>query len=192
MIYETDTNRVLVWDNAAWVMIADTDQPNGLWRIDSKTLTGSAVDFTGCFTADYDIYKVFFYNVRASSNVTDFGMRLLVDTTPAITNYANERFSVQGATIGSAGSSLTYARVGYLGSQTTSPSNYETTIYNPFSVLYTSFVSVGVYNDDLNNAAYMENNNVLHKTATAYSGLRIYKDSGTFNGGTVVMFGVRT
>jgi hypothetical protein len=191
MIYETDTHRVLIWDNSAWVMIADTDQPNGLWRIDSKTLTGSAVDFTGCFTSDYNVYKLYFYNVRASTP-SDFGIRFLDGTTPAITNYSNQRLAVQTSSVAGIGATLTYGRIGFLGSNTTSPSNYETTIYNPFTAIYSSVVSLGQYTDDTNNIAFMENNAVLHKTATAYSGLRIYKDSGTFNGGTVVMFGVRT
>jgi hypothetical protein len=36
VIYETDTNRVLVWDNSAWVMVLDTDQPPGLQLIKTQ------------------------------------------------------------------------------------------------------------------------------------------------------------
>jgi len=180
---------VLVSDgagSAAWS--ADT----GLWRIDSKALTGSAVDFVGCFTSDYNIFKVFFYNVRASVSGTDFGVRLLAGTTPAITNYSNQRLAVQTTSVVGISTTLTYARTGFLGSNTTSPSNYEVTIFNPFTAIYTTVNSVGQYTDDTNNIAFMENNLTIHRTAASYSGLRVYKDTGTFNGGTAVIFGVRT
>jgi hypothetical protein len=164
----------------------------GLWRIDSKALTGSAVDFVGCFTSDYDIYKVFFYNVRASVSGSDFGVRLLSGTTPAITNYSSQRLAVQTTSVIGIGATLTYARTGFLGSNTTSPSNYEVTIFNPVTAIYTTVNSDGQYTDDTNNIAFIENNANIHKTAASYSGLRVYKDTGTFNGGTAVLFGVRT
>ncbi len=57
MIYETDTNRVLVWDNSAWVMIADTDQPPGLQFITSATATsGTTLSVNNCFTSTYSSY----------------------------------------------------------------------------------------------------------------------------------------
>jgi hypothetical protein len=183
-------NAVLVSDGAgsgAW-----SSSASGLWRIESKTLTGSAVDFTGCFTSDYNIYKVFFYNVRASASGTDFGFRLLSGTSPAITNYNVQRTALQSTSDFNGNSTLTYGRVGFLGSNTTSPCNYESTIYNPNTAIYTTIVSTGSYMDDTNNLSWVENNSTVHKTATAYTGLRIYKDSGTFNGGTAVIFGVRT
>ncbi len=54
MIFETDTNRVLVWDNAAWVMIADTDTPPGLQFISGATFSNVAsIDITG-FTSEFE------------------------------------------------------------------------------------------------------------------------------------------
>ena len=60
MIFETDTHRVLVWDNAAWVMIADTDTPPGLELIKTQTIgTGvTSVTVTGAFSSTYDNYKI--------------------------------------------------------------------------------------------------------------------------------------
>ena len=59
MIYETDTNRVLVWDNAAWVMIADTDTPPGLQLIKTETFTSdNSIDIDSCFNADFANYRV--------------------------------------------------------------------------------------------------------------------------------------
>ena len=69
IIYETDTNRVLVWDNAAWVMIADTDQPPGLQLVKTQTVgtAVSTVDVTDVFSSDYDNYRVEINNVDAST-----------------------------------------------------------------------------------------------------------------------------
>lgn len=57
MIYETDTNRVLIYDNTAWVMIADTDQPPGLQFITSSSATsGTSLSVNNCFTSTYESY----------------------------------------------------------------------------------------------------------------------------------------
>jgi hypothetical protein len=61
MIYETDTNRVLVWDNAAWVMIADTDTPPGLQLIKTQAVGSSSVSnvtVADAFSAEYDHYVI--------------------------------------------------------------------------------------------------------------------------------------
>lgn len=68
MIYETDTNRVLVYEGAAWVMIADTDTPPGLELVKTQTI-GSAVatvTVTNCFSSTYDSYKIKIVGVKGS------------------------------------------------------------------------------------------------------------------------------
>lgn len=60
MIYETDTNRVLLYDNAAWVMVADTDQPPGLQHIHSGSFSGVTeyIPSSDVFSSDFDHYLV--------------------------------------------------------------------------------------------------------------------------------------
>ena len=60
MIYETDTNRVLVYDNTAWVMIADTDSPSGLQFIHSGSFSGVTeyIPSTDVFSSEFDHYIV--------------------------------------------------------------------------------------------------------------------------------------
>lgn len=62
-IFETDTNRVLFYDNSAWVMVADTDQPPGLQLVKTQTVgTGvSSVVVTDAFSADFDNYSYCFW-----------------------------------------------------------------------------------------------------------------------------------
>ena len=59
VIFETDTNRTLVWDNSAWVMIADTDQPPGLQLIETKTFSSqTSVSFTEKLTSEFRNYTI--------------------------------------------------------------------------------------------------------------------------------------
>lgn len=86
MIYETDTNRVLIWDNAAWVMIADTDQPPGLQLIKAETFTSQpAVQINNCF--DVSLYKSYYISFRINtSSASDVFYRFVNGTTPISTS----------------------------------------------------------------------------------------------------------
>jgi len=68
MIYETDTNRVLVWDNAAWVIPNQkTTNPNGLELIKTDTITsGTSKEITGVFSSEFKNYKIVISNMIAS------------------------------------------------------------------------------------------------------------------------------
>ena len=76
VIYETDTNRVLVYDSAAWVMIADTDQPAGLQLIKTDTITsGTSKEITSIFSSEFTSYQIVVDNVKLSG-VNNLLMRL--------------------------------------------------------------------------------------------------------------------
>ena len=69
MIYETDTNRVVVYKGTSWVYIADTDTPGGLELIKTQTISGNAtqyVEITGAFSSTYDNYRIIVNSARAS------------------------------------------------------------------------------------------------------------------------------
>lgn len=90
MIYETDTNRVLVYDNTAWVMIADTDTPPGLQLVKSSTFTNqTTVDIVDCFTTDFDDYLVKIVITSCASTNTQLNARLFSGGTTLSTSYAN-------------------------------------------------------------------------------------------------------
>jgi hypothetical protein len=58
MIFETDTNIVLVWDGSNWVRMLSTSEPVGSWRVGGGTISGTAVSIENCFTSAYQNYKV--------------------------------------------------------------------------------------------------------------------------------------
>jgi hypothetical protein len=93
MIYETDTNRVLVWDNAAWVMIADTDEPPGLQKVGNGTFTNvGSFDILG-FSSDYENYQLVM-NVRGQTAVAGLTAQLFQGETARNTNYYGQQFLV--------------------------------------------------------------------------------------------------
>lgn len=68
VIYETDTDRAMVWNNAAWVVLS-TNRPNsgGLDFISSTTITSqTSVAFDNVFTSTYDNYLIHFDNFGGS------------------------------------------------------------------------------------------------------------------------------
>jgi hypothetical protein len=77
VIYETDTDRVLVWNASAWVMIADTDQPPALQLIGTFTASGAsrALVCDNIFTTEFNNYKIVADFIGSSnSNVMYFNL----------------------------------------------------------------------------------------------------------------------
>jgi hypothetical protein len=115
MIYETDTNRVLVWDNAAWVMIADTDQPPGLQFITEITFTNqSFVQLNDCFLSEFNNFSIK-WQIRTSS-ASDYFYRFTSGGTAITENYFWNRsygYSTSGAGTGfTYGDLLSYSYLG--------------------------------------------------------------------------------
>jgi hypothetical protein len=82
MIYETDTNRVLVYEGAAWVMIADADSPPSLQKITSGTasITSSTPhDLSSVFTSEFRNYLIIVHAEQYTAN-SNVSLRLLTGT----------------------------------------------------------------------------------------------------------------
>lgn len=118
MIYETDTNRVLVYEGAAWVMIADTDTPPALQLISAVTFNNEASKVVdNVFSADYTNYKVV-VELYGSSNSNIVFFRLINETgTERTTNYYASAWGVDYAsgptTLYSSGARSTDMPIGY-------------------------------------------------------------------------------
>lgn len=100
MIYETDTNRVLVYDNTAWVMIADTDEPPGLQLITKQSFSGSTqVDFINVFTSTFTNYRIVFDKWQVTVGENHF-LRLR-DSSGIISSadYLTNRLEQAGSTV---------------------------------------------------------------------------------------------
>jgi hypothetical protein len=185
MIFETDTHRVLVWDNAAWVMIADTDTPPGLQLVKSQTVgTGvSSVTVTNAFSAEFENYRISYSGGTQSAN-TDIGLRLGLNTTGYfgyLTYGAVTSSTVLGAGNNNSG---WWAWVG--GGTAGQASHLACDLYAPFLSVWTK----------LRNGNYQNNNEYgtmqgEHRVATPFDNFTFFPSSGTLTGGTIRVYGYR-
>lgn len=188
MIYETDTNRVLVWDNAAWVMIADTDQPPGLQLVNTTTLSADTTkQIDNCFTTDFVNYLIV-GNLTSSADATLI-YKLVDGTTPNSANnttmtgyylsWANGNYNAN-----SSGGAIAYGFVAYI--DATMGGNFSMVVYRPQEASRTMSISDyvdGDWNGRMNNR---------HDVATEYEGIQFGTSTGTPTlTGTIRVYGYR-
>jgi hypothetical protein len=163
----------------------------GMWKIGGGTLTGSAVNFEGVFTSNYNVYKMFFYNVRSATASAEMGLRLLDGSTPAsgATDYNVQRLFAQIGSVGGNRISTSYARVTFLVTPANSFTCSEVTIYAPNLPKRTNFIATGGYLDTAP-AINIEQNATAHAQNVAYNGVQVI-NTNTFAEGTVQIYGVR-
>ena len=188
-IFETDTGRFLLWQGSVWVIPNSPAQnPTGLEFITSGSLSGTAINFQGVFTSNYNIYKMFFYNLINTSGGTEVGVRLLSGSTPAsgASDYRSQRLAVQGTAAVGVRANLSSARVTFL--NTAERSSAEVTIFSPNMAKRTNFNSLAVYVDP--EGANIEQNVSQHNQSTAYNGIQVISGNALVDG-TVQIYGVR-
>jgi hypothetical protein len=185
MIYETDTNRVLVWDNATWVMIADTDSPSGLELVKTQTV-GSAVGsvtVSDAFSSTYDNYKITMNSIGSTTHsialslgasVTGYyGVLLYADSTVGTSLIATRNNAAQMNWVG-----------GCAGNGFSSTASFE--LLNPFSSVYTKVVN-GEYQDGTSYGIMQGE----HRVASSYTSFTLTPNTGTITGGTIAVYGYR-
>jgi len=186
MIYETDTNRVLVWDNAAWVMIADTDQPPGLQLIKTQTIgtAVSSVEVTNAFSDTYDNYRITVSSDTSSTN-TSLGMRLGASTT-GYYGYLNYG-AFNSATILGVNRD-NQSQHNWIGGNnvTGQPIIAMLDVINPHKASHTHF-GPSAYREGLNYGTMQGE----HRVATAYTNFTVLMGSGTMTGGIIRVYGYR-
>lgn len=188
VIYETDTNRVLVYDGSAWVMIADTDTPPALQLIKTQTI-GSAVasvEVTDCFSADYDAYKI---TVTGGSCSASENIRLKLGASS--TGYYDVIFYVASnalTTPQTAGTANTAAQWARVGAADGNGIQVDINLINPGLAKYTSFIANYNYSGA---TVFFGVASGLHQVATAYTSMTISPGSGTLTGGTIRVYGYR-
>jgi hypothetical protein len=186
MIYETDTNRVLVWDNAAWVMIADTDQPPGLQLVKTQTIgtAVSSVTVTDAFSANHDNYKVTITGGAGSAS-TLLGLQLGATTTGYYAGYNRVTYSSGLANLAADNNAAIFSRAGY-GTANTLNANFELT--QPFATKNTFFYAPFAAHIDTQIAGAGAG---FINDSTSYTGFTIIPGAGTLTGGTIRVYGYR-
>ena len=103
VIYETDTDKVAVYDSSAWVYKTGTTAPGLVYITQANPSSVTSVSINNCFTSAYENYRIV---VNISSwAVADgnIGLRLRASGTDTTTNYLSQRHGgVSGTSFGNA------------------------------------------------------------------------------------------
>lgn len=187
MIYETDTNRVLVYEGAAWVMIADTDNPPGMELVKVQTVGSavSSVTVTSAFSSTYDVYRIILTG-GTGSGTTNITMTLGGVTSGyygAMFGASWSAGTFQGAGVNNAAS---WANAGFC---TSGYALVDATIYHP-TLAINKFISCAwTFNNG--GAAYSSFVGELVSTGNLTS-FALAPNSATLTGGTIRVYGCRT
>ena len=103
MIYETDTDKVAVYDASAWVYKTGTAAPTAPGLVLITTATATAVQtlsINDCFSSTYEAYEIQIINTNSVGVNSGFKARLRVGGTDTITQYITQRFYAYGTTVG--------------------------------------------------------------------------------------------
>ena len=182
IIFETDTHRVLIWDNAAWVMIADTDTPPALQLVKTQTIgtAVSSVTVTDAFSAEFENYKII-VSGGVSSTSTNMTLQLGSKTSGYRTgllyhSWANTPFAV-GSTTG--------ANMVYAGNALTSGLYANLEVVSPFLSTNT-FVTGQWQSPNDGGVSQMQTNDTV-----SYTSFTLATGSTTMTGGTIRVYGYR-
>ena len=96
------------------VLTASAMDKIGLWRVGGGALSGSATNFVGCFTSDYDNYRIVMSSLSLSANA-DIYWQGLVGTTPSTSgDYSFAYLGLTGTSV-QLNAANSAATVGYTG-----------------------------------------------------------------------------
>jgi len=185
VIYETDTNRVLVWDNAAWVAPnSTTTNPPALEFIKSQTVgtTVSSVTVTNAFSSDYDNYKIIISGIDTTNSFgNQFQMRLA--------NAANHYGSIY-ADLYNGGVSQFY--------RTNAQNQFWMGFCSPDNDLNVTFDIINpqkafrtTWNGFYHGSAVMGWLSGYYSLTTQFTDVTFLVDVGTMTGGTIRVYGYR-
>lgn len=179
VIYETDTDRTLVWNNSAWVFLStSTSNRPGLEHIRTITNSGAALyDIDNIFSADYRNYRIL-YEAYCDQQLNQMWMQFLnTSGTPVGTNYYSSIYGQDFTTASTAFQTATATTVVFLGWITNAGANSYTLsgaidIYHPFIAAPTN-VS-GQFTGIRSGSAFLGGQALAMQTdSTQFRGIRI-------------------
>jgi len=190
VIYETDTDKTLVWNGSGWVFLStSTANPVGLELVKTQTV-GTAVssqDVTSCFSSTYHNYLIMFSDVAVSSNANALNLKLLSGTTATTSGFYGNTFYIVPGNAGGL-TNATYSNTSYCeaGSVSTSSTNCgRIEILGPNLAAHTRIVCMLTDNN------YLRWHSANHSASTSYDGFQLFTTAGTMTGGTIRVYGYK-
>ena len=189
VIFQKDTDQLLVWNGTAWVIPNSPAQnPMGLEYITSGTFSGSAID--GVFTSTYDNYRIVVSNIITSSNVLiNFNFRNTTNATDSTSNYytSGRRFD-NGTNYDFSQGPVAYGTTA-VNTTTVGSSSFIMDIFQPRTTNMTNVVLNGI--GGITTVCTVQSATVFYAT-TNFAGI-IFSASGgnTITGGLYTVYGYR-
>ena len=205
VIYETDTDRTLVWNGSGWVFLSTSAAGDvGLVKIVPTGVTGGTLGTDGtitvgsgvstivvnnAFPSSFENFRIVFGSITPSTN-HDLYFRLALSGTASVTGYYRGFAYVSlatGAVTGVGNANID----NHIVSSVTNNAFRHTGIIDvlqPNLAQYTGIVATSyIMRTDICSPGVTGS----HQIATAYDGFTILTSSGTVSGGTIRIYGYR-
>ena len=165
----------------------------GLWKVASGSLSSATTNFQGCFTSDYNNYRIVVD--RLSFNATgDIYIRMLSGATPS-SGATDYQYAFTGLTSAAAAANINSAgtNAGFLGASNNGFNNAQVCsvsldIYSPAVTQRTIFTVASISHPS---AVAHRTGALYHNLATAFDGIQFLTLSATTFTGNVTIYGYR-
>ena len=199
MIYETDTDKVLVYNGSAWIIPNSPAQnPTGLELVTTATCssggtasggvvtigsTVSSVTVSNAFSTTYDNYVIM---ISGGVGSTDLNLRLTLGSTATGYYYGGMYAKYDGtASAFAAVANNTFWDIGY---GSTNALSGKGELDSPFLAKRTVLRSIAT---GTSTTYYMNNYAGFLNDATSYTAFTVTPSPGTITGGTIRVYGYR-
>lgn len=193
LIFETDTNKLAVYNGTSWIYLADADTPPALDYITASGVQSaqSNIAINGCFSSAYNNYRVIITNLIQSS-AANMQIRLRSGTTDTSgTGYHTTRVESNnaGTVSGVAINATSYWSPSYVANSTDGVS-IVMDFFRPYESIATMATSHSVRTDSTTALTTVTGSH-YHNTATSFDGFNIVPASGTVTCNNVRVYGYR-
>jgi hypothetical protein len=181
VIYETDTDKTLVWNGSAWVYLATgTTNAPGLELVTSATFSAATtVTIDGCFTSTYRNYLLVIDTDATASTTLRFVYRTSgVDNTSSTYNYGRHQGDNGNGSTTNYAASAAFGLLGIVGDIKASCS---ITFYAPQVAVETA-VTGQFFSYHSTGAADFGSIGGAFNNTTQFDGLKFYPGSGNITG----------
>ena len=195
VIFQKDTDQLLVWNGTAWVIPNSPAQnPQGLELISTTTFSGQTQqDISNCFSSTYDNYRIVFSDYTCTT-AGEMIMRLQDSGGPISTsNYDSGRTEQTGSVTNSFTFTSTSWTVSYVnGTSTGGGISATMDIYSPNKATYTRFTAQVARVDNVTAAGvYTVTSMGLFRLTTQCTGLSFFRQTTGTLSGTISVYGYR-
>ncbi len=184
VIYETDTDRTLVWNGSAWVFLStSTANPVGLELVKTQTIgsTVTTVTVTDAFSSTYDNYLVTVNGGTATTN-TPLNFRCGTTATGYRFSYLYTGLNSTPSAVGT----VTGTSIDYVGFINTTGFNASFSVCSPY--LSSPTIVMGAGGATGNYAGHVTG---IEPNNTSFTSFTLVVSAGTATGGTIRVYGYR-